>query len=172
MKRIFIIVALIFGHSAFAAPSAVWYGKYLFEDSGENATHTRSFVATHSLDVAQENGQIVATYRMTFNGDPTNAEIWIGHENGNALTFTYDHCLAMREKNIDSTIGTEESSGPRKKLKSGCTDSQKPGAVMLKLVRVIGKGNVPTLKTYWGELKPFDISWTKNGGEHFAKLKE
>lgn len=129
-----------------------WDGRYVFETTGINATHSRSWVEQETLDVRQEGDQLVANYSATMNGDLQGcSERWLGHDFGDRIAFTYDHCLA----------GPDES----------CQDSYKRGTPMLTLSYKAGSGKGQVLITKFQKFGPLASSRNDQGVEYFHKIQ-
>jgi hypothetical protein len=81
-----------------------WYGRYMFETTGINGTHSRSWVEQETLDVRREGDQLVANYSATMNGDLlVFSERWLGRDFGDRIAFTYDQCLAAPDKSCQDS---------------------------------------------------------------------
>lgn len=129
-----------------------WYGRYVFETTGINATHSRSWVEQETLDVRQEGDQLVANYSATMNGDLLGfSERWLGHDFGDRIAFTYDQCLAAPDES--------------------CQDSYERGAPMLTLSYKARSGKGGILITRFQKFVSLAPPRNTQGVEYFRKMQ-
>lgn len=142
-------VALWGCHWISAQAQAQWYGTYVAESTGVNATQTRSWVKQESLEVSRAGDNIVAVYGVTMNGDSLDlSERWIGHDFGDSIAFTFDRCLSTHSVTKKVRRSNDNSMAPRRKPKEGsCTNQYKYGDPMLTFVDRVGFNNQKILFT-------------------------
>jgi len=126
-----------------------WKGSYEFDESGANATGTRSYVISHHIDIKKQGDVFSAIYWVEENARRLAVdERWIGDVQGDKLVLRYDRCITKN-----------------------CTNHHKKGAAMLELAaRSDDKGEFKLL-SFWKGFKPGDPSWFKSGRTHFEKQK-
>ena len=131
-----------------------WLGKYRFDDTGINATGSRSYVIVHQLKIKRENEIQVAYYRAFEGGSaselPPFEMVFSVQPKGDAIMLSFNRCL--NKDNI------------------GC-ESYKKGNLMLKLVKsIVGKKRKPAILTYWYKLgQPEDVNRNRI---YFEKVQE
>lgn len=150
MKTIMLATVLIllnFGISNAQKVPSTWAGTYEFEDSGMNATETRSFTSWAKLVITCEGGYCVGEYSDGENSDTYNKFSMTINGTADSITFNYLSCQ------------TTERDG-----EEGCVNSYQEGDLMFKLVKgkpAKGKAKITTL---WGKLQKMETN-----GEYFKK---
>lgn len=113
------------------AQNKEWIGKYENAEDGMNAGGTRSYSTFHNLQIMEEDGVLTAIYESGENSDIRQNMKLTVQLKGNTASFFYDHCFSTDE---DST--------------EPCSDSEKQGTLMFKLVKSLNKNKKKTLLTY------------------------
>src|SRR5689334_19178951 len=100
MRRLLAFLAFFYCCASYAQVQDAWHGRYVFIDSGMNATGTRSWVYEDSLDIRPDGDKILAVYHAAENADGFDhlAQRWIGQKRGHQIVFTFDRCLPRSEE--------------------------------------------------------------------------
>lgn len=141
-----LLIPMVVGNVAYAddVSNEKWEGTYTYDDSGMNATETRSFMSRYCLNVYAYDGVIYADKRFVDNGDVSAImERYEGSSTNDKLTLNYQSCIDM-----DSRMECEQETHQR-------------GEPMLILERVTEE-NKEVFKPTWLGLKAFNYSEDSN----------
>jgi Family of unknown function (DUF5991) len=145
-----VLVLVVFGaaNAQITFPSS-WLGNYETEESGMNATGTRSFSSWAKIEISCSES-CEAIYTDGENSDTYNKFTMTVKGTANSISLYYSICMPVE-------YGSSEP----------CTNSYKEGDLMFKLVKGKAVKGKSTITTVWGKLKK-----ESSGGVFFKKVKK
>jgi len=86
-----------------------WGWRYVAVTTGSNATETRSWVLEEFLGVSVANGEIVALYSVSENGDPMQSQTarWVGRDVGRSIRFRQIAACPFLAAHLSSPISND-----------------------------------------------------------------
>lgn len=142
----FLLILFSFGAANAQTVPTSWVGEYNGEESGMNATETRSFSSWAKLELTEGEGGITGIYTEGENSDTYNKYMFTVKGNATTISLYFGACMQVEDRSDDP-----------------CTSDFKEGDLMFKLTKSKVKGKDVYL-TNWGKIKKGE-----NGKVYFTK---